>query len=208
MEAAERHPVPAPRKPGTLKAMRTAYIGMGANLDSAAGPPPATLAAAALRMGALGRIAARSRLYSTAPVGVADQPRFVNAVVALETELPARDLLRALLAIEREFGRNRATEIRNGPRTLDLDILLLGDEMVLEPDLEIPHPRLFERAFALIPLAELAPYFRDPRTGITVSQLTQRLVPGPPYANTSIFPFESDVWRPGADCGAAGRGPA
>lgn len=179
--------------------MRTAYIGMGANLDSAAGPPPATLAAAALRIGALGRIAARSHLYSTAPVGVAEQPRFVNAVVALETELPARDLLRALLAIEREFGRNRAREIRNGPRTLDLDILLLEDEIVREPDLEIPHPRLLERAFALVPLAEIAPDFRDPRTGISVSQLTQRLVSGPPYENTFIFPFESNLWRPGAD---------
>src|SRR5208283_2081036 len=111
--------------------------------------PEATLAAAAASLERLGRVQARSSLYSTAPVGFADQPRFVNAVVALETELHPRELLAALLAIEREFGRDRAAEIRNGPRTLDLDILLFGAKQITEPDLQIPHPRLSERAFVL-----------------------------------------------------------
>ena len=179
--------------------MRTAYIGMGANLGSAAGPPEATLAAALRSLGSLGRVTARSRLYSTAPVGVTEQPRFVNAAVALATELEARDLLAGLLAIERAFGRNRAIEVRNGPRTLDLDILLFGDEIVHEAELEIPHPRLFERAFALIPLDEIAPDLRDPNTGNTVKEWLQRLVPGFDDANSSVLAFESDVWRRGAD---------
>jgi 2-amino-4-hydroxy-6-hydroxymethyldihydropteridine diphosphokinase len=110
-----------------LEIMRTAYIGMGGNLASWAGAPEATLAAAALRLESLGRVARRSSLYSTAPVGFAAQPRFVNAVVALETELEPRKLLEGLLAIEQEFGRDRSAGIANGPRTLDLDILLFGD---------------------------------------------------------------------------------
>src|ERR1035438_5319340 len=100
--------------------MRTAFIGMGANLASWAGAPEATLAAAARRLESLGRVACRSSLYSTAPVGFAEQPRFVNAVVALETELPPRELLDGLLAVEQEFGRTRAAGFANGPRTLDL----------------------------------------------------------------------------------------
>jgi len=119
--------------------MRTAYIGMGGNLASWAGAPEATLAAAALRLESLGRVTSRSSLYSTAPVGFAAQPRFVNAVVALETELEPRELLDGLLAIEQEFGRDRAAGFANGPRTLDLDILLLGDLEIREPGLVIPH---------------------------------------------------------------------
>jgi 2-amino-4-hydroxy-6-hydroxymethyldihydropteridine diphosphokinase len=100
---------------------------MGGNLASWAGTPEATLAAAAVRLERLGRVVRRSSLYSTEPVGFAEQPRFVNAVVALETELEPRALLEGLLAIEQEFGRDRTAGIANGPRTLDLDILLLGE---------------------------------------------------------------------------------
>ena len=139
-----------------LEVMSAAYIGMGGNLASWAGEPEATLAAAALRLESLGKVARRSSLYSTEPVGFAEQPRFVNAVVALETELKPGELLRALLAIEQEFGRDRATGFANGPRTLDLDILLFGDLKICEPDLDIPHPRLAERAFVLVPLGEIA----------------------------------------------------
>src|ERR1035441_2185323 len=96
--------------------MRTAFIGMGANLASWAGAPEATLAAAALRLETLGRVTSRSSLYSTTPVGFAEQPRFVNAVVALETALEARELLVGLLAIEQEFGRDRSAGIANGPQ--------------------------------------------------------------------------------------------
>jgi 2-amino-4-hydroxy-6-hydroxymethyldihydropteridine diphosphokinase len=155
--------------------MRTAYIGLGANLPSPAGPPEATLAAAISRLGSLGRITAKSSLYSTAPVGYGAQPRFVNAVVALETQLEARELLDALMAIERDFGRDREDAIPNGPRTLDLDILLLGDLQINEPGLEIPHPRLAKRAFVLVPLNEIAPEAIDPRSGKKMSELLKRL---------------------------------
>src|ERR1700675_2751807 len=103
--------------------MQTAYIGMGANIPSPAGPPEATPPAAVERLNSIGRVVCRSSLYSTAPVGFADQPRFVNAVIALETDLSPASLLAVLLRIEREFGRDRSAGIPNGPRTLDLDIL-------------------------------------------------------------------------------------
>ena len=150
--------------------MHTAYIGMGANLPSWAGVPEATLTAAALRLESLGRVARRSSLYSTEPVGFADQPRFVNAVVSLETELLPRELLDNLLKLEQEFGRDRSGGIENGPRTLDLDILLFDDVQISEPDLEIPHPRLAERAFVLVPLREISPEIFDAGDGKTVSQ--------------------------------------
>jgi 2-amino-4-hydroxy-6-hydroxymethyldihydropteridine diphosphokinase len=156
--------------------MPLAYIALGANLPSPAGPPEVTLAAAAVRLASLGRIVARSSLYSTAPIGLADQPRFLNAVIALDTNLAPRDLLNALLAIERGFGRDRAATLPNGPRTLDLDILLYGHLTICEPGLEIPHPRLAQRAFVLVPLHEIAPNVRDPRSGNTVSQLRHALL--------------------------------
>jgi 2-amino-4-hydroxy-6-hydroxymethyldihydropteridine diphosphokinase len=183
--------------------MPTAYIGLGANLPSTAGPPEATLAAAALRFSSLGRLIARSSLYSTEPVGFADQPHFINAVVALETELAPRALLNELLAIEREFGRNRAASFLNGPRTLDLDILLFGDQIVRDPDLDIPHPRLSARAFVLVPLAEIAPHAFDAASGTTVGQLLQSLREKADNSIDAVVPLTTDVWRPGA-CRFAG----
>jgi 2-amino-4-hydroxy-6-hydroxymethyldihydropteridine diphosphokinase len=159
----------------TLKEMKTAYIGMGGNLASWAGAPEATLAAAARRLASLGRVVRRSSLYSTEPVGFAAQPRFVNAVVALETELAPRVLLQGLLAIEHEFGRERTAGVANGPRTLDLDILLFGESQISEPGLEIPHPRLAERAFVLIPLHEIAPKAVVPGLTRTVQELLSSL---------------------------------
>jgi len=172
---------------------------MGANLPSEVGPPEKTMAAAADRMQSLGRIASRSSLYSTEPVGFADQPRFLNAVVALETELKPRDLLNALMSIERDFGRDRSAGVANGPRTLDLDILLIDGIEVSEPGLEVPHPRLPERAFALVPLNEIAPGARDDRTGVTVAQWLLRLFPVLVDVQHAIFPIRSDVWRVGTD---------
>ena len=151
--------------------MQTAYIGMGGNVASWAGAPEATLAAAALRLESLGRVVRRLSLYSTAPVGFAGQPRFVNAVVALETKLAPRALLHGLLAIEQEFGRERMAGLQNGPRTLDLDILLFGDLTISEPELEDPHPRLAERAFVLVPLNEIAPQAVVPGLAKTLRQL-------------------------------------
>jgi 2-amino-4-hydroxy-6-hydroxymethyldihydropteridine diphosphokinase len=192
----------------TLRAMHIAYIGLGANLPSAVGPPERTMTAAVERMGALGRVGKRSSLYSTGPVGFADQPRFLNAAIELETALEPRALLNALMEIERAFGRDRSAGIANGPRTLDLDILLIENVTVSEPGLEIPHPRLAERAFALVPMNEIAPEARDARSGATVAQWLRRLFPVLSDANDAIFPIKSDVWRAGAggpDSARAGR---
>jgi 2-amino-4-hydroxy-6-hydroxymethyldihydropteridine diphosphokinase len=155
--------------------MNTAYIGMGGNLASWVGAPEATLATAVARLESLGHVVRRSSLYSTAPVGYAEQPRFMNAVAALETELAPRELLEGLLAIEQEFGRARTAGLQNGPRTLDLDILLFGELQISEPGLEIPHPRLAERAFVLIPLHEIAPQAVVPGLARTVHQLLSSL---------------------------------
>ncbi|MGD0893855.1 MAG: 2-amino-4-hydroxy-6-hydroxymethyldihydropteridine diphosphokinase [Terracidiphilus sp.] len=179
--------------------MHTAYIGMGANLPSHAGPPEATLAAAAARLASLGRLVCRSSLYSTEPVGFAAQPRFVNAAVALETDLDPHALLAALLRIEKEFGRDRSSAIHNGPRTLDLDILLLGNVNISEPGLEIPHPRLADRAFVLFPLNEIAPRALEARSGRTVAQLLQSLNSTGESTADAVVQVESELWRPGAD---------
>jgi 2-amino-4-hydroxy-6-hydroxymethyldihydropteridine diphosphokinase len=178
--------------------MRTAYIGMGGNLATWAGTPESTLAAAALRLASLGRVTHRSSLYSTEPVGFAEQPRFINAVVALDTELEPQELLRGLLAIEQEFGRDRSEGFANGPRTLDLDILLFGDLKIDEAGLEIPHPRMAVREFALVPLNEIAPILVDPDSGQTVSQLLENLQRKSGSRSNAVVPIQSDVWRAGA----------
>jgi 2-amino-4-hydroxy-6-hydroxymethyldihydropteridine diphosphokinase len=175
--------------------MRTAYIGMGGNLASWAGTPEATLAAAALRLASLGHVAHRSSLYSTEPVGFAEQPRFINAVVALNTELEPQELLRGLLAIEQEFGRDRAAGFANGPRTLDLDILLFGDLKIDEAGLEIPHPRMAEREFTLVPLNEIAPILADPHSGQTVSQLLESLRRKSGSRSNAVVPIQSEIWH-------------
>lgn len=181
--------------------MLTVYIGMGANLPSPAGPPIATLAAAVESLSSLGRILRRSSLYSTAPVGFADQPRFVNAVVALQTGLAPHTLLGRLLAIERSYGRDRIRSIANGPRTLDLDILMMGDLRLCESDLEIPHPRLAERAFVLVPLHEIAPLAIEPRHHATIAELLDRLRARDASEAGSVVPIHDPLWD--ADPGTA-----
>jgi 2-amino-4-hydroxy-6-hydroxymethyldihydropteridine diphosphokinase len=109
-------------------------------------------------------VAAVSSIRETDPVGVVDQPRFLNMAVAVDTKLGPPALLELLLSIERELGRTRDGP-RFGPRTIDLDLLLYGDEVVDEPDLTVPHPRLHERRFALEPLAELDPDLAVPGRG-------------------------------------------
>lgn len=188
--------------------MRTAYIGMGGNLASWAGSPESTLAAAALRLQSLGHISARSSLYSTEPVGFTAQPRFLNAAVALETNLAPHELLDRLMAIEKDFGRDRSSGFVNGPRTLDLDILLFDDLIVREPGLEIPHPRLAERAFVLVPLDEIAPQIVDPRSGRTVSQLLHDLFPDSESKSHAVFKLHNEDWRAGADRGGTSSGRA
>ncbi len=150
-----------------------AYIGLGANVGDAA----ATLAAAMRDIDALPStvLAARSSLYRTPAWGVTDQPDFVNAVVAIDTRLAPRPLLDALLDIERRFGRDRGREAgRWGPRTLDLDLLLHGNAAFEEPGLTVPHPRIAERAFVLVPLAQIAPSLDIPGRG-RVSDLLARV---------------------------------
>jgi 2-amino-4-hydroxy-6-hydroxymethyldihydropteridine diphosphokinase len=103
------------------------------------------------------RLLARSSDYRTPPWGLADQPPFINAVIAVATSLSPRDLLARALKVERAFGRDRERERRWGPRTLDLDLLAYDDLVLHSPDLTLPHPRMFERAFVLVPLAQIAP---------------------------------------------------
>jgi 2-amino-4-hydroxy-6-hydroxymethyldihydropteridine diphosphokinase len=155
--------------------METAYIALGANLPSPAGTPRQTLDAAILRLAETGAIVARSPYYSTDPVGYADQPTFLNAAVALETALEPQPLLDRLLEIERSFGRDRSHGIPNGPRTLDLDLLLYGNRVLSTPSLELPHPRLAQRAFVLVPLAEIAPGLIHPQLQRTMKQLLDDL---------------------------------
>ena len=137
-----------------------AYVGLGSNL----GEREATLRQALEALGSIEgiEVVAVSSFRETDPVGMVDQPRFVNAAAALETTLGPRELLESLLEVERGLGRDRSREKRWGPRTIDLDLLLYGDETVAEPGLEIPHPRLAERAFVLQPLLELDPGLRLP----------------------------------------------
>lgn len=134
-----------------------AYIGVGANL----GDPLRYVRAgiAALQRLADSDFVACSSLYRTAPIGVAEQPDFVNAVCALDTRLVPEALWRQLSAVEMRHGRIRGP-VRGGPRTLDLDILLYGDLYVASSQLTIPHPRLHQRAFVLAPLREIAPDLR------------------------------------------------
>lgn len=131
----------------------TACVALGANI----GEPLRQIEAGFTALAALPgtKLVARSSLYRSAPVGYADQPDFINAVAIIETALMPHALLNALLAIEREHGRVR--EFPNAPRTLDLDIVLYGEVVLQEPGLTIPHARMLERAFVMVPLAEIAP---------------------------------------------------
>ena len=103
------------------------------------------------------KLIARSSDYRTPPWGVADQPPFINCAIAVETALSPRALLDRALTVERALGRDRSQEQRWGPRTIDIDLLAYDDLVLNEPDLTLPHPRLFERAFVLVPLAEIVP---------------------------------------------------
>ena len=149
----------------------TAYVALGANL----GDPQAAVLAALDRLQSLPRtcVTARSSLYRTAPVGTTG-PDFVNAVAALRTALAAPELLAALQQLEAEAGRERP--FANAPRTLDLDLLLYGDARISSPRLVVPHPRMHERAFVLVPLAEIAPALvTPPALAAITSQVIARI---------------------------------
>ena len=156
--------------------MNTAYVALGANI----GDPTATVLAAFAALANLtdSRVVHTSSLYRTAPVGLTNQPDFINAVAMLETGLAPEELLDALLDLEARFGRVRRD--RNGPRTLDLDLLLYNDIELDLPRLTLPHPRLHLRAFVLHPLAEIAPGLVIPGRGSVAAWLpavaNQRIV--------------------------------
>ncbi len=146
------------------------YIGLGANLgDRQAGISTALRELAALPTIEIVRT---SSLYETAPVGITDQPLFLNRVAAVRSTLSPRALLNALLHLENQMGRTRT--VRWGPRVIDLDLLLYGDTQIAERNLTVPHPHLRERGFVLIPLAEIAPDLRLPGDEITVSDLARQ----------------------------------
>ena len=147
--------------------MKTAYVALGANI----GDPTATVLAAFAALANLtdSRVVHTSSLYRTAPVGLTNQPDFINAVAMLETGLAPEELLDALLDLEARFGRVRRD--RNGPRTLDLDLLLYNDIELDLPRLILPHPRLHLRAFVLHPLAEIAPELAIPGRGSVAAWL-------------------------------------
>ncbi|MGH3091966.1 MAG: 2-amino-4-hydroxy-6-hydroxymethyldihydropteridine diphosphokinase [Gaiellaceae bacterium] len=132
-----------------------AYVGLGANLGDREGAIRSALDLLGAEAGI--EVVAVSRLRETDPVGYLDQPRFLNGAAALETDLAAGVLLARLLDVERWLGRERTGEERFGPRSIDLDLLLYGQEEIDEPGLTVPHPRLAERRFALEPLHELDP---------------------------------------------------
>lgn len=142
-----------------------AFIGIGSNLGDRAGNVERAVAALA----ELGAVRESSTVYATAPWGKKDQPPFLNAVVRLETELSARALVDAMKAIERRLGRLAGE--RWGPRIIDLDLLLYDDAEIDEPDLRVPHPQMFERAFVLVPLAELDARFAPLRDALEASEL-------------------------------------
>ncbi len=156
--------------------MKRVYVGIGSNV----GEREVTIRKAVDELAALPQtqLVRLSSLYDSDPVGVLDQPPFLNAVAVLETDLTPRQLLWNLNLVESRLGRVR-TE-RWGPRTIDLDILFYSNLVLDEPDLTLPHPEIENRAFVLIPLNELDPFLPHPRSGLVVSEMLKRLKSHPP----------------------------
>jgi 2-amino-4-hydroxy-6-hydroxymethyldihydropteridine diphosphokinase len=153
-----------------LLGVTRSYVGLGSNLGDREAFLVGARAALAATRGV--SVVAASRLYETEPVGP-PQGRYLNAVVALDTNLTPRALLERLLELEDAAGRQRIPQ-RNAPRTLDLDLLLFGDVCIDTPELSLPHPRLHERAFVLVPLAEVATDLVHPRLGVRLRDLAER----------------------------------
>jgi 2-amino-4-hydroxy-6-hydroxymethyldihydropteridine diphosphokinase len=171
-----------------------AYIALGSNIEFAGRTSPETIRAAMAALQSLGSVVAQSALYTTAPVGFQHQPAFVNAVVRVETGLSAERILKELLAIEHTFGRDRSSSMVNGPRTLDLDLLMLDQQIITTERLVLPHPRMAGRRFVLQPLVDIAAALRHPVLGQTMQQLLEQL------------PDEAEN-RPDGVCRLAGSAP-
>jgi 2-amino-4-hydroxy-6-hydroxymethyldihydropteridine diphosphokinase len=143
----------------------TAYLGLGSNI----GWRSTNLTRAVCLLGKTSLLVQISSIYETLPWGIADQPKFLNCVLKIETNLAAPYLLDSMKTLETEMGREEG--IRYGPRLIDIDLLIFGDRIIDLPHLQIPHPQLCQRAFVLIPLAELAPELKHPTLKVTIAQL-------------------------------------
>jgi len=149
------------------------FIGLGSNVGDRAENLRQAIRALQATPGI--ELAQVSSMYETEPVGGPAQPDYLNAVVEIDTQLGPRAIFEACMTIEHALGRDRATEEHWGPRVIDLDVLTCGDLVVSDPDLEIPHPRITERAFVLVPFSEIAPYIDIPGLG-RVHDLEERLL--------------------------------
>jgi 2-amino-4-hydroxy-6-hydroxymethyldihydropteridine diphosphokinase len=163
-------------------------VGFGANL----GDPPAVFSAALDRLSRSAEVTGVSRLWRTRPIGP-DQPDFTNAAVLLRWPADPLQLLRTCREVEAHTGRNREAEQRWGPRALDLDLLVARDLVWRSRDLVLPHPRFHQRAFALVPAAELAPGWVHPTTGRTIGELAVEVQAADPDALISSAPFPNSL---------------
>ena len=153
---------------------KTAYLSLGSNQGDRA----ANLHTAIGALQALGHVLAVSSFYETEPVEYTQQPWFVNCAVALETDLMPKQLLSAVLRIERQMGRRRSASVPKGPRLIDIDIVLFGKTVIDTPELQIPHPAMHERRFVLEPLAEIAPDVQHPVLNRSIHEVRDALAPG------------------------------